>query len=176
MNKLVLALLAAILMSASAAHAQHVFCKVEGQRQGIIKGDTTVKGQENNLTILSIASGVQIPFDAASGQATGKRQHQPLTIVKNLDQASPKLFLPAVTNENLKQVDCFFYHTTPNGLQQAFFHIQLQNAHIVETDIGGNALTSNGIHETVRMTFEKILLEDLITHVVAEDDATQLLQ
>ena len=80
------------------------------------------------------------------------------------------------TNENLKQVDCVFYHTIPNGLQQAFFRIQLQNAHIVETDIGGNALTSNGIHETMRMTFEKIILEDLVTHVVAEDDATQLLQ
>ena len=118
-----------------------------------------------------MASGVEIPFDPASGQSTGKRQHKPLTIVKNLDKASPKLFLAAVTNENLKQVTCVFYQNNGGGAPQPFFRMQLQNARITETDIGGNALTNHGIHETVSMRFEKIILEDLISGAIAEDDA-----
>ena len=172
MNKLVYLLLTAAMLSAPCAYAQQVFCKVEGQRQGIIKGDTTIKGREDTLTILSIASGVQIPFNPATGQNTGKRQHQPLTIVKNLDKASPRLFLAAVTNESLKQVDCLFYPTT--GTQQAFFRIQLLNAFIVETDISGNTVDNNGVHETVRIAFEKIILEDIAAGISAEDDVSSV--
>jgi|SRR5690348_12615374 type VI secretion system secreted protein Hcp len=171
MKQFAFGLMAAVLVSGSARAAEHVFCKIEGQKQGIIKGDSTVKGQEDSIPILSMASGVDIPFDPASGQATGRRQHKPLTIVKNLDKASPKLFLAAVTNENLKQVTCVFYQSTGGGVQQAFFRIQLQNARITETDIGGNALTSHGVHETVSMRFERITLEDIIGGVIAEDDA-----
>ena len=31
------------------------------------------------------------PRDAASGQATGRRQHQPITITKEVDKASPRV-------------------------------------------------------------------------------------
>jgi len=36
------------------------------------------------------SSGVQSPRDVASGQASGKRQHQPVTIRKEVDAPSPK--------------------------------------------------------------------------------------
>jgi type VI protein secretion system component Hcp len=36
-------------------------------------------------------AGVVSPRDAASGQATGKRQHKPMTITKEMDAASPAL-------------------------------------------------------------------------------------
>jgi type VI secretion system secreted protein Hcp len=164
---------AAMLFSISGARAQLLFCKIEGQKQGIIRGDNTVKGLEDSIPVLSLASGVLAPFDPASGQSTGKRQHEPLTIVKNLDKASPLLFLAAVTNENLKQVDCVLYRTSPTGESQPFFRILLANARIVESDIAGNGLLNQGLRQTLRITFQKITLEDIPGKTVAEDDWSQ---
>jgi type VI secretion system secreted protein Hcp len=164
-------LAAAALFCAASAHAQFVFCKIEGQKQGIIKGDSTTKGLEDSIPVLSLASGVLRPFDAASGLPTGKRQHQPLALVKNLDKASPKLFIAAVTNENLKQVDCVFYRTLGTGEAQPYFRILLTNALIVELDVSGNGMVNQGMRETVRLTFQKIRIESLGSGgTVAEDD------
>jgi type VI secretion system secreted protein Hcp len=170
MKRFVFALLTVVLAcTVSTARAQLVFCKIEGQKQGVIRGDNTVKGLEDFIPVLSLASGVQVPFDAGTGQSTGKRQHQPLTIVKNLDKASPLLFLATVTNENLT-VDCNIYRTAATGQNQLFFHIKLSNARIVDDDISGNGLVNQGLRETVRFTFQKILLEDISGKTSAEDD------
>ncbi len=40
--------------------------------------------------VLHSSSTIQSPRDAASGQATGKRQHKPVTVTKELDKASTK--------------------------------------------------------------------------------------
>ena len=170
MNNIVLALFTlAAVCTVPTARAQLVFCKVVGQQQGTIRGDNTTKGLEDLIPVLSLASGVNAPFDQGTGQASGKRQHQPLTIVKNLDKASPLLFLAAVTNENLT-VDCNIYRTAVTGENQLFFHIKLTNARIVEDDVSGNGQVSQGLRETVRFTFQKILLEDIPGKTAAEDD------
>jgi hypothetical protein len=38
----------------------------------------------------SSSANVQAPRDVATGQASGKRQHQPLTITKSVDKATPR--------------------------------------------------------------------------------------
>ncbi|MCB1185762.1 type VI secretion system tube protein Hcp [bacterium] len=43
--------------------------------------------------------------DAASGMASGKRQHKPLTITKEIDKSSPLLYNVLVNNENVSQAD-----------------------------------------------------------------------
>jgi type VI secretion system secreted protein Hcp len=170
MKRIVLTLLTlAMVCAVSTARAQLVFCKVVGQHQGTIRGDNIIKGLEDWIPVLSLASGVDRPFDQATGQATGKRQHQPLTIVKTLDKASPLLFLAAITNENLT-VDCNIYRTAATGENQLFFHIKLTDSRIVEDDISGNGQINQGMRETVRFTFQKILLEDIPGKTSAEDD------
>ena len=161
---------AAVLFGAASAHAQFLYCKIEGTKQGILRTDNPVKGLEDSIPILSIASDVNVPFDAATGQAVGKHQHQPLTLVKNLDKASPLLFLMAVTNEVIKQVDCVLYRSQPTGEVQPFFRIQLRDAHVVEDSVSGNGAVNQGVRETVRFVFERILLEDIPGKTSAEDD------
>jgi type VI secretion system secreted protein Hcp len=41
--------------------------------------------------VLSFSFGVQSPRDVATGQASGKRQHDPIVIVREVDSASPLL-------------------------------------------------------------------------------------
>jgi type VI secretion system secreted protein Hcp len=50
------------------------------------------------------ASAVVSPRDAASGQATGKRQHRPLTFVHHVDKASPKLAQAAAKGTHIPRV------------------------------------------------------------------------
>jgi len=177
MKRFMLALFVVTAMAAaSAAQAQHVFCKVTGQKQGVIQGDTTLKGLQDYLTVLTISTGVVSPRDPATGLPTGKRQHTPLTILKEVDKASPKLFLAAVTNENLTSVECVFYRAQRNGLMQKYFSITLANASIAEDDISGSGQINDGIRESVQFTYQKITLEDLISGTIAEDDNSAALQ
>lgn len=41
---------------------------------------------------VALSHSVTSPRDSASGLATGKRMHKPMTITKELDKASPKLY------------------------------------------------------------------------------------
>ena len=173
MKNSLLALVALVLACVGAqAHAQYVFCKFEGQVQGIIRAGNTIKGQEDTIAVLSLASGLSTPFDLGSGLPTGRRVHEPLTIVKNLDKASPLLFLVAIQNENLKQVDCVFYRTEVNGagVLTPYFRVKLQNARIVENDVSGSAQVNAGMRETIRIAYERILVEALPNGPSAEDE------
>ena len=40
----------------------------------------------------SLSQSIKSPRDSASGLATGKRMHKPMTITKSLDKSSPQLF------------------------------------------------------------------------------------
>lgn len=46
---------------------------------------------------VALSHSVVSPRDAASGLPTGKRQHKPMTITKELDKSSPQLFSLVVT-------------------------------------------------------------------------------
>lgn len=50
---------------------------------------------ENGVAVSSssaLSHSIKSPRDAASGLATGKRMHKPMTITKQLDKSSPQLF------------------------------------------------------------------------------------
>ncbi len=63
---------------------------------GEMQMNTTITGQRYHFPIVSYGL-TQIPTDGSTGSATsGKRRHQPFTIVKQTDAASPRL-LQAIT-------------------------------------------------------------------------------
>ena len=66
-----------------------------GDVNGDGKADVTTVKNSGHATekdaVLHSSSSVQSPRDAATGQASGKRQHKPLTVTKEMDKASPKL-------------------------------------------------------------------------------------
>ncbi|HLF32144.1 MAG TPA: type VI secretion system tube protein Hcp, partial [Xanthomonadales bacterium] len=78
-----LALACALLGPASASAAGYI--KISG-----VEGESTDKGHKDEIDILSWSWG-ESQRDAASGMATGKRQHKPLMITKRVDKSSPKL-------------------------------------------------------------------------------------
>ena len=161
-------------------NAQQVFCKIVGQKQGVIAGDVTIKGLEDRIGVVAVSEGVSSPRDPASGLPTGKRVHKPFVIVKQLDKASPSLFMAAVTNENLSSVDCSIYRRS--GGRQPYFEIKLQDATITSFDIKAREDRDNdrddlasrnatlGTFETVQLVFRRITLTDTVHGTTATDD------
>jgi type VI secretion system secreted protein Hcp len=77
---------------------------VTGAKQGAFKG-----GAREGIRVIEVMHSVTSPRDPQSGLASrsGKRQWKPITIVKEVDAASPKLFRALQTNE-LLQVELEF--------------------------------------------------------------------
>lgn len=171
-----LAVAAAALALSSAASAQYLFCKVTSQHQGVINAGNTTKGLEDYIPVQSFAESLRIPYDAASGQVSGRRQYAPISIIKALDRASPLLFLAAVTNDQLSEVLCKFYRNharhVGGGLEN-FFDLKLTNARISSIEVAGTAQVDGGIRETVSFVFEKITWTYNDGNVTAEDDWSQ---
>src|SRR4051794_32641328 len=60
--------------------AGRVYVKVTGQRQGEIAGDATARGHERWLAGTAFEYELTVPREAATGLATGRRRHSPVTV------------------------------------------------------------------------------------------------
>ena len=114
--------------------AYEFYVTVEGTKQGKLKGESDRKAHADKLTGLSFHYSVGSPREAASGMATGRRTHQPVSFVKEWGAASPQLFAALTTNESCKSVLFEFVGTDDNGQEHIFHTIKLVNALITEIE------------------------------------------
>jgi type VI secretion system secreted protein Hcp len=73
---------------------------------------------------------VLAPRDAASGLPSGKRTHSPITIVREVDSASPLLWQALCTNEVFLNATLSFVKPTPSGKPPVAHTIELTNGTI----------------------------------------------
>jgi type VI secretion system secreted protein Hcp len=110
--------------------ASSAFLTLAGQKQGAITGGVTIKGREGSILVHSFENEILSALDPTSGLPTGKRQHEPIVIVKEIDKSSPKLWSALVNNENLTTWVLRFWATGPTGVEQEIYTITLTNARI----------------------------------------------
>jgi type VI secretion system secreted protein Hcp len=168
---------AGLMMSAVAlpASATDIYCTVTGATQGTFQGDPATKGNATQIAVYSLTQELKVPFDPSSGQINGRRQHSPLTIVKELDKSSPQFFTAAATNETLKSVTCTLYRGAVSGEARAYFKIALTNATIVaikDSGDGVNGSAQGDERERISFAYQKIVLTDLDSNTTAVDDWT----
>ena len=153
------------------------YVTIEGDTQGKFKAEGSFsKFGADKISVFNFSSGVVIPHDAATGQPTGKRQHQTVKFTKQWGAASPQLFQAAVKNETLKTVVFTFTRTTGQGKEEAHWVVTLTNASVVAvrpilnlTARTGSAFDGHELEE-VELTFEKIEIEDKVGKTAASDD------
>ena len=154
--------------------AQAFYVNITGQKQGVIKGDVTVKGHEGSILGLALSHEVLSPRDPASGLATGKRMHKPLTITTPWGSASPKLLNALYNNESLTSVLMHFSRSMANGIETEFMTIELTNASVsdlvsrVPNVSDPNLVKMQEYHE-VSFTYQKIKTTFLDGAIVAID-------
>lgn len=132
----------------------------KGQVYGMKQGLRTLT--PGNLWTVRFDNGV--PVDHATGQSSGKRQHKPITIRKEVDSASP-LYLTALANNKVfPQLHLNFQKTNGQGTTEPYFKITLTNAALVslgrkphphKPSTGRQQFLTNELEE-IKLTFQKI--------------------
>lgn len=120
-----------IILSQPSSGALNCYLRLTGETQGDIKGGVTQAGREDSIMVIATSHSVTAPRDAASGLPTGKRQHQPFTITKEIDKSTPLLMNALVNNENITYWELRYWQPSPSGKEVQYYTIKLYDAHIV---------------------------------------------
>jgi type VI secretion system secreted protein Hcp len=169
-----------VVICSSAFAGYPFYITINGSIQRTFKGEITDKPSHPDQQYgLAFSYEVTSPTDRASGQASGKRQHGPVTITKEWGAASPQIFQAWVRNEVLSSVVLEFVRTDPNGTESVYQKITLTNARIVQIKsfkdlyrISDFSSDSREL-ESVSFSFEKILIENVPGKTSAQDDWRQ---
>jgi type VI secretion system secreted protein Hcp len=103
---------------------------LKGQTSGEIKGSCTQKGRDGSILLFAFDHDILSPRDIASGLPTGKRQHKPVLVTKEIDKSSPLLYTVLCNNENLTEVVFKFWKPSASGKEVQYYTIKLTNANI----------------------------------------------
>ncbi len=146
-----------------------------GQNQGKIEGSCEIKGREGTILVYALDHTIEIPRDTHTGLPTGKRVHMPMTVTKEFDKSSPKLFQALVSGEQMTEVVLDFYRISPTGTEEKYYTTKLENAIIVtaESFFPESFLPSNEPYrhmEKISFTYEKIIWTWQPDGIEAEDD------
>ena len=143
--------------------AFNAYLTVTGQKQGEIHGAVNLAGLENTILVHSFSHQIVSPRDPASGLATGKRQHQALLILKEIDKSSPRLRNAFVSNETLVDWALQFRGTADGAAagEKQDFIIRLTNASIssMRNSMNDNEDPNIGslpLREEITFTYQKI--------------------
>ncbi len=155
---------------------RQIFATVTGAKQGPFKGESTQKSFENKIPGVGLSFGVTSPHDANTGQATGKRQHQPIVFTKEWGVSSPQFYAAAYTNETLTTVLFEVYTTSPAGIQRVDHTVKLTNAilsavqdSLLLGESGGPVIDTRDLQQ-ISFVFEKIEIASVIGGTSAIDD------
>lgn len=110
--------------------ALNAYLTLVGETQGKIKGSSKKVGREGSIVVIAVQHEIVSPRDAASGLPTGKRQHKPIVITKEIDKATPLLYRAFVENENLPRLKLEYWQPSKTGKEVQFYTVELHNAGI----------------------------------------------
>lgn len=106
------------------------YAEIKDSEGNAIEGSVQVAGREGMCEVMEFDHNVRIPTDQQSGDLTGVRQHQPATIVKPYDKASPLLFDALCNGESLQEVIIHWYKIDKTGSEVEYFTHTLEEAKI----------------------------------------------
>ena len=114
--------------------------ELDFKTQGKIKGSSTKnKGSlnsSNGIECHGFEFGVVAPYDSSSGRSTGRRQHKPVTISREVDSASPLLWHAMCTNESFQSATLSFFKPSKGGKETVYYTIELTNGTITKIGYG----------------------------------------
>jgi type VI secretion system secreted protein Hcp len=155
--------------------AANAYLTLAGQKQGAITGSVTEKGKEGSILVHAFNNQILSPRDPTSGFPTGKRQHVPVVILKEIDKSSVPLWNALVNNENLTTWVLRFWAQTEKGAMQEIYTITLTNASIASIDeyMENNTIPANAtlpMFERITFTYQKIQWVWTAGSLTAQDD------
>lgn len=118
------AMICVLAMAGSAQAAVNAYLKIEGAKQGKFKG---ASASDERISISDFS--YQAPVaDKTSGAMAGRRMHGTITIVKEVDSATPQFSSAAATGEVIKNLEIDFVHPGANGAQEIYKSLVITGA------------------------------------------------
>jgi len=155
--------------------ALNAYLRLTGETQGRIEGSSTTRGREGAIVVIAAEHQVVSPRDAASGLPTGKRQHKPYVITKEVDKATPLLYNLLCNNENITDFKLEFWQPSRSGRESQYYTVELINARVA--DIRFEMLNNKNPEfmkyspmEHIAFTYQKIIWTWEDGGITAEDD------
>jgi type VI secretion system secreted protein Hcp len=141
--------------ASAAVGGVHMTMTVTGHKTGLFKGDdiTRSKATAGSITVIAYQYELVSPRDPASGQATGKRIHKPVTITHEMGGSSPEFLGAAATNETLDSVVINFFRTDRSGKDVNYYRVKLTNGSVSDVK---QYSSGNDVLEDISFTFQKI--------------------
>lgn len=145
-------------MSPPSTKGDEIHLKLTGQKQGVIKGESTAKKHDGEIEVYSFAWGVgSAPISSGKGKPTISS----VTITKPIDRSTTNLVNASLNNELITSATISWSKSSGAGTPDDFMIITLTNAYIVSvqfSSIHSEAGTGMG-HETVVIAFQKINID-----------------
>lgn len=157
LGKFVIAVLLIVgLASPALAQTQGTsfFVKIDG-----IKGESPVQGHKDEVDVFSFNLGVTQTgtTDFGGGAGSGKSQFLPVVIYKNVDVASPALFLACATGKHIKTVELKAVRNIGEAGPLEYLTVTLTDVIVSSfNDQSADGNTSPTILETVSLKYAKI--------------------
>jgi type VI secretion system secreted protein Hcp len=145
-----------------------------GEKQGKIEGSCDMKEREGTILVYELHHSIGMPASKNDGLPNAKRVHSPMTIVKEIDKASPKIFQALCTGEHLKDVTLKYYRVTKYGTEEHYYTTTLEDAIVVSyaPAIPNTLLESSEVYkhmEAVSFAYKKIKVTWEADGIEAED-------
>lgn len=138
--------------------ATSAFLKLTAQKIGEIKGPVRLPERENAIKLIAVKHEIISPRDAAGGLPSGKRQHHPITITKEVDNTTPLLNKLLVENLPISQATFLFFGTDPlksvgANIDSEVYRIVLKNASVSRIEV---IMSDTSLIESVSFTYSEI--------------------
>ncbi|HLO80919.1 MAG TPA: type VI secretion system tube protein TssD [Chitinophagaceae bacterium] len=146
--------------------ATSVFLQLTAQKIGEIKGPVRMSGRDNSIKLIAIKHEIISPRDITTGLSTGKRQHHPFIITKEVDKTTPILNQILVENLSISLATLIFFGTdtgsfmNPNA-EAEVYRIILRNASVSRIELtlpekADNERTSAVLIESISLSYNQI--------------------
>lgn len=99
-----------------------------------VPGDCMAPGREGAIEIMNSSYGIRQGVDSHTGSMTGTRQHDPITLHKQLDKLSPYLSIAVCEGRRLQKAVIKYYEIIEAGMEVELYRITLESVVIVSVD------------------------------------------
>lgn len=113
------------------------FLTIRSKKLGEIKGNVEQRFKEGYIELVSVNHEFISPRDAATGQATGRRIHKPISFVKEVDNLTPVFNRMLAENIEIDEASFLFYGALKQrslgyaaGEERLIYSIILKNAFV----------------------------------------------
>jgi type VI secretion system secreted protein Hcp len=156
-----------------------IFIKIESIHSGVVLsekansscslGEKNIESHLNECSVFGYNHNIIIPTDPKDKFPSGHVVHNPLTIIKPIDSASPLLFKAICFRERLECEISFFRMT--DGSEECYYKIILNDAFVSNIDMDIQPFKQNFSEFVERVSFgyRKITMKHIISDTSAEN-------